>query len=79
LEIKEEGFSNILVAIGGLVLDSDDYLCDTSYISKAVQLIEENKNVVLVHANVRTKYEGTDAFKDSNKQLEELCLADGCF
>lgn len=56
----------------GLVLDSDDYLCDNSYISKAVKLIEENKNVVLVHANFRTKYEGTAEFKDSDKQLERI-------
>jgi len=56
----------------GLVLDSDDYLCDNSYISKAVKLIEENKNVVLVHANFRIKYEGTAKFKDSDKQLERI-------
>lgn len=56
----------------GLVLDSDDYLCDNSYISKAVKLIEENKNVVLVHANFRKKYEGTVKFKDSDKQLERI-------
>jgi glycosyltransferase involved in cell wall biosynthesis len=56
----------------GLVLDSDDYLCDNSYISKAVRLIEENKNVVLVHANFRTKYEGTTKFKDSDKRLKRI-------
>jgi len=56
----------------GLVLDSDDYLCDNSYISKAVKLIEENKNVVLVHANFRKKYEGTERFEDSDKQLERI-------
>ncbi len=56
----------------GLVLDSDDYLCDNSYIRKAVKLIEENKNVVLVHANFRKKYEGTAKFEDSNKQLERI-------
>jgi len=55
-----------------LVLDSDDYLCDNSYIRKAVKLIEENKNVVLVHANFRTKYEETATFKDSDKQLERI-------
>jgi glycosyltransferase involved in cell wall biosynthesis len=56
----------------GLVLDSDDYLSDNSYISKAVKLIEENKNVVLVHANFRKQYEGTPKFEDSDKQLERI-------
>ena len=34
-----------------IVLSDDDYFIDSQYISKAIDLINENKNIVIVHAN----------------------------
>lgn len=36
----------------GLILSDDDFLIDNTYISKAMHLIENHSNVVIVHANM---------------------------
>jgi hypothetical protein len=40
-----------------IMLDGDDYFVDNNYLADAVKLFEENKNLVLVFAKIRTLYE----------------------
>ncbi|MBU2703225.1 glycosyltransferase involved in cell wall biosynthesis [Sporomusaceae bacterium BoRhaA] len=44
---------NIATGKYALLLCDDDYLLDSSYISKAINLILENQSIVLVHANCK--------------------------
>jgi glycosyltransferase involved in cell wall biosynthesis len=46
-------FINIATGKYVLQLCDDDYLLDSSYISKAINLILENQSIVLVHANCK--------------------------
>lgn len=46
-------FINIATGKYVLLLCDDDYLLDSSYISKAINLILENQSIVLVHANCK--------------------------
>jgi glycosyltransferase involved in cell wall biosynthesis len=52
-----------------LMLDDDDYLLDRSYITKAMELAENDKDLVLIHANCRTLHEDSGHYKDTDKQL----------
>jgi glycosyltransferase involved in cell wall biosynthesis len=55
-----------------LVLDDDDYLIDNSYVSKAMRLLEKEKDIVAIHANCRILYEDTGRVKDTDKRLPEI-------
>lgn len=57
-----------------LNLDGDDWLIDTSYISKAVRILEEHKNVVCVFSNQVNYYQNENKFveNNANKCLEEI-------
>jgi len=55
-----------------IMLDDDDYLLDRSYITRAMKLIEHDKDIVLIHANCRTLQEGSGHYKDTNKQLPDV-------
>ncbi|MGA1847656.1 glycosyltransferase family 2 protein [Deferribacter abyssi] len=43
-----------------IILSDDDYFIDNQYISKAIDLINENRDIVIVHANQITYYENED-------------------
>lgn len=44
-----------------VMLDGDDYYTDSNYISKAIELIKKNDNVVLVGAGILIKNENNDS------------------
>lgn len=49
-----------------LMLSDDDYLVDSSYISKVMKLIENNSNIILVFANFKIYYENCNTFEYTN-------------
>jgi len=49
-----------------LFLSDDDYLSDLSYISKAVELIKSDSNIVLVFANFKIYHVYYNIFEDTN-------------
>ncbi|SNZ06178.1 Glycosyl transferase family 2 [Persephonella hydrogeniphila] len=59
-----------------IILSDDDYFIDNSYVDKAISLILNNDNVVLVHANLTIFDETTNSKvyinKNSNKMLESI-------
>jgi len=52
-----------------LMLSDDDYLLDNSYISKAIDLTESDKEIVLVFANYKIHYDDRNTFKCTNIKL----------
>ena len=52
-----------------IMLDDDDYLLDCSYITRAMRLVENDKDIVLIHANCRTLHENSGHYNDTDKQL----------
>ena len=55
-----------------LILGSDDYLLDRSYISKCVAIIKDNSDCLLCHSDQRYIYEKEGKTRDSRKQCPHL-------
>jgi glycosyltransferase involved in cell wall biosynthesis len=55
-----------------MVLDSDDYLIESSYIRKAMEIVEAHDKVVLVHGNFRKYNVETDTSEDVCKGLPRI-------
>jgi glycosyltransferase involved in cell wall biosynthesis len=60
-----------------LVLSDDDYLIDKRYISKAINLIKKDNNIVLVFSNYRvvSLYGNNSFYRDT--KIELPCIIDG--
>jgi glycosyltransferase involved in cell wall biosynthesis len=52
-----------------LILDDDDYLIDSNYISKVIDVINTDADIVMVHSNCKVLLEDTGEFIDMNKTL----------
>ncbi|WP_378950651.1 glycosyltransferase [Pelosinus sp. sgz500959] len=57
---------NLATGDYALIMGDDDYFIDSSYISKAVQLLLENPSVVLVHANCKLLDMSTNKIENTN-------------
>ena len=60
-----------------LNLDGDDFLIDESYITKAVNLFEKNKDIVLVFSNIKTYIESSGKYLLNNMNHSLPNLIDG--
>ena len=56
----------------GLILSDDDYFIDSNYIKKAVDIILQDGNIVIVHSNVIIFYEDKNFKIDLNKNLDKI-------
>ncbi len=55
-----------------IVLDSDDYLIDKSYVREAMEIVNQNDDVVLVHANFKKYHVDSDTYEDVCKGLPRV-------
>ena len=69
---QKKGLFDYATGDWAVVLDSDDFFIDNSYISKVMNLINKNNDIILVHANCRILNDNTGYYKDTNKQLPDV-------
>lgn len=62
-----------------LIIDDDDYLIDSTYISKAVRLIEQDPRIVLVYANCKLLNVDTNEVNYTNYQTAGIFNGLGFF
>lgn len=66
------GYTNLATGDYFLLLHDDDYLIDDYYISKVISLINQDENIVLVHANCNMINMANGEIQSTNFQTERI-------